>query len=123
MLKAALDIDLPTASDKTSSKESVEPEDDFLSELTKEWESEDSVGEKFRNEQLSKLISKLQKAYYAKAARVNAEIWRRLREHTKKRDHVWKSLNNKITGWTSLSKPLFWRKPLVSNQVQVVRLK
>ena len=108
MLKAALDIDSPTASDKTSSKESEEPEDDFLSELTKEWESEDSVGEKFRNEQLSKLINKLQKAYYAKATGVNAEIWRRLREHTKKRDlHVWKSLNNKITGRTSLTEPLF----------------
>ena len=59
MLKAALDSPAASQNDKTFSKESVETEDDLPSELTKEYESEDSVGEKLGNEQSSKLVNKM----------------------------------------------------------------
>ena len=52
MLNAALDSPAAFENDNTSSKESVESEDDLLSELTKEFQSEAAVGKKLGNERL-----------------------------------------------------------------------
>ena len=81
-------------------------EDDFLSELVKEYESDDIVGESLENEKLAKLVDKMFRCKLseknlkdrlerqerpancttAKPPKVNPGIWRRLREPTKKRD-------------------------------------
>ena len=81
-------------------------EDDFLSELVKEYESDDTVGKCLENEKLAKLVDKMFRCKLseknlkdrlerqerpanctsAKPPRVNPGIWRRLREPTKKRD-------------------------------------
>ena len=81
-------------------------EDDFLSELVKEYESDDIVGESLENEKLAKLVDKMFRCKLSeknlkdrlerqerpancttvKPPKVNPGIWRRLREPTKKRD-------------------------------------
>lgn len=81
-------------------------EDEFLSELVKEYESDDTVGDNLKSEQLAKLVNKMFRCKLseknlkdrldrqerpanceaAKPPKVNPGIWRRLREFTKKRD-------------------------------------
>jgi len=81
-------------------------EDDILTELVKEYESDDNVGKKLQNEQLAKLVDKMFRMKLGektlkerleqqarpgnceavKTPRVNPGIWRKLREGTKKRD-------------------------------------
>ena len=119
VLKAALDSPAASENDKTSSKESVESEDNLPSELTEEDESEDSW-QKLVIEQLSKLINKMFRSKMAekllkekmekqtrpenyanaKAACVNAGIfWSHLRERTKKRDlHLFKMQQASVKG-------------------------
>ena len=81
-------------------------EDEFLSELLKEYESDDTVGENLKSEQLAKLVNKMFRYKLSeknlkdrlekqerpanceeeKPQKVNPGIWRRLREFAKKRD-------------------------------------
>ena len=81
-------------------------EDELLSELVKEYESDDTVGDSLKSEQLAKLVNKMFRCKLseknlkdrldrqerpanceaAKPPKVNPGIWRRLREFTKKRD-------------------------------------
>ena len=83
-----------------------EDEDETLTELQKEYESEDSIGENIKNPQLAKLLSKMfrnrlpdkvlkeklerqarpENCETAKPTRVNPGIWRKLQEPTQKRD-------------------------------------
>ena len=83
-----------------------EVEDELLSQLIKEYESEDAVGDEIANTQLAKLVTKMFRSKMvdktlqekmdrharpancdaAKPTRVNAGIYRRLGEYTKKRD-------------------------------------
>ena len=81
-------------------------EDEFLLELMKEYESDDTVGDNLKSEQLAKLVNKTFRCKLseknlkdcldgqekpanceaAKSLKVNPGIWRRLRQFTKKRD-------------------------------------
>ena len=81
-------------------------EDELLSELVKEYESDDTVGDSLKSEQLAKLVNKMFRCKLseknlkdrldrqerpanceaAKPPKVNPGIWRRLKEFTKKRD-------------------------------------
>ena len=81
-------------------------EDEFILELVKEYESDDTVGDGLKSEQLAKLVNKMfscklseknlkdrlerqerpANCEAAKPPKVNRGIWRRLRELTKKRD-------------------------------------
>ena len=81
-------------------------EDEFILELVKEYESDDTVGDGLKSEQLAKLVNKMFRCKLseknlkdrlerqerpanceaAKPPKVNPGIWRRLRELTKKRD-------------------------------------
>ena len=83
-----------------------EGEDEFLLGLVKEYESDDTVGDNLKSEQLAKLVNKMFRCKLseknlkdrldrqerpancdaAKPPKVNPGIWRRLREYTKKRD-------------------------------------
>ena len=92
-------------------------EDDFLSELVKEYESDDTVGESLENEKLAKLVDKMFRCKLseknlkdrlerqerpanctaAKPPRVNPGIWRRLREPTKKRDLQFYKIQQALT--------------------------
>ncbi|EDO29965.1 predicted protein [Nematostella vectensis] len=104
-----------SSSDEEDTRESLlkkcsaapsDDEDDFVKQLAKEYESEDLIGDDLQNKQLARLLEKMlrnrlpdkrlkekldkqdrpENCPAAKATRVNPGIWRKLREHTKKRD-------------------------------------
>lgn len=98
---------LNSKSDESEQNTTQSGDDDgFLSELVKEYESDDTVGESLKSEKLAKLVDKIfccklseknlkdrlkrqerpANCETAKPAKVNPGIWRRLRELTKKRD-------------------------------------
>ena len=105
LLNQLLNSDAPLE-DAESGDFEQEPEDELLSQLNKEYESEDSVGDDIANVQLAKLVAKMFRSRMAdktlqekmdrharpanceaaKPTRVNAGIYRRLGEYTKKRD-------------------------------------
>ena len=92
-------------------------EDEFLSELVKEYESDDTVGENLKSEQLTKLVNKMFRCKLsektlkerlekqerpanceaAKPPKVNPGIWRRLREFAKKRDLQFYKIQQALT--------------------------
>ena len=92
-------------------------EDEFLSELVKEYESDDTVGENLKSEQLAKLVNKMFRCKLsektlkerlekqerpanceaAKPPKVNPGIWRRLREFAKKRDLQFYKIQQALT--------------------------
>ena len=92
-------------------------EDEFILELVKEYESDDTVGDGLKSEQLAKLVNKmfrcklseknlkdrlerqerLPNCEAAKPPKVNPGIWRRLREITKKRDLQFYKIQQALT--------------------------
>ena len=105
LLNQLLNSDAPPE-DVDSTDVEQEAEDELLSQLNKEYESEDSVGDDIANTQLAKLVTKMFRSKMAdktlqekmdrharpanceaaKPTRVNTGIYRRLGEYTKKRD-------------------------------------
>ena len=105
LLNQLLNSDAPPE-DVDSTDVEQEAEDELLSQLNKEYESEDAVGDEIANTQLAKLVTKMFRSKMAdktlqekmdrharpancdaaKPTRVNAGIYRRLGEYTKKRD-------------------------------------
>ena len=105
MLNQLLNSDAPPE-DVDSTDVEQEAENELLSQLNKEYESEDSVGDDIANTQLAKLVTKMFRSKMAdktpqekmdrharpanceaaKPTRVNTGIYRRLGEYTKKRD-------------------------------------
>ena len=95
-----------TAKMTSQSTKPLVDEDEFLSELVKEYESDDTVGNSLKSEQLAKLVNKMFRCKLseknlkdcldrqerpanceaAKLLKFNPGIWRRLREFAKKRD-------------------------------------
>ena len=105
LLNQLLNSDAPQE-DVDSIVAEQEVEDELLSQLNKEYESEDAVGNEIANTQLAKIVTKMFRSKIAdesfqekmdrharpancdaaKPTRVNAGIYRRLGEYTKKRD-------------------------------------